>query len=266
MDNGTLSQKESWKTNWIYILVIVAVLILYYSVMSVVSPGKKLSEIRSEYGIKAGDSDKIDKNIIYDSAYIRLVKEKGFLRSKIAMAGTDSIYMTVNLADSVVSLEISGVTVHTCKITKIRTSKIFRTGDESTISGMFGNPLNIINDYSTIRKEPLMIKTAPRDTSEYRPDIIPDTSYIEPAGYILETDRNVRIFIYQEETATLHDKLSLFRFDLNDRIRSAWKSLKRIIIFRVPEYQPYIKIRVSKSDARILYRALPLNGQIAVYL
>ncbi len=182
------------------------------------------------------------------------------------MAGTDSIYMTVNLADSVVSLEISGVTVHTCKITKIRTSKIFRTGDESTISGMFGNPLNIINDYSTIRKEPLMIKTAPRDTSEYRPDIIPDTSYIEPAGYILETDRNVRIFIYQEETATLHDKLSLFRFDLNDRIRSAWKSLKRIIIFRVPEYQPYIKIRVSKSDARILYRALPLNGQIAVYL
>ncbi|MBW6501165.1 MAG: hypothetical protein K0B05_07210 [Bacteroidales bacterium] len=266
MDNATISQKERLKTYWIYVLVIATVLILYYTVMLVVSPWKKLSDIRSEYGIKGDDSNKIDENIIRDSTYIRLVKEKGFLRSKIVMAGTDSLYIIVNIADSTVSIGISGVVVHSSKISRVQISKILNTVDEYAISGLFASPLNIIYDYSTIRKEPLMIKTAPRDTSEYRPDIIPDTSYIEPAGYILETDRDVRIFIYQEELATIHDKLRLFRFDLNDRIRSAWQSLKRITIFRVPEYQPYIKIRVSKYDARILYRALPRNGQIAVCL
>jgi len=266
MDNTTISQKERWKTNWIYVLVIAAVLILYYTVMSVVSPGVKLSEIRLEYGINPDGSDKIDENIIRDSTYTHLVKERGFLRSKIAMAGTDSLYVVVNLADSTVSIGISGVVVHSSKISRVRISKILSPGDEYAISGLFANPFNIITDYSTIRKEPLMVKTAPRDTSEYRPDIIPDTSYIEPVGYIFETDRDVRIFIYQEETANFRDKLRLFRFDLNDRIRNAWESLKRIIVFRIPEYQPYIKIRVSKSDARILYRAMPLNGQIAVYL
>jgi hypothetical protein len=266
MDNGTIKHKKSWKTNWIYMLVIITVLILYYIVMSVFSPGKKLSEVKREYGIKPDGSDKIEEKISRDSAYLDLIKEKGFLRSKIAMAGTDSLYMIVNLTDSTASIAISGVVVHSSRISRIRTSKILRSGEEYAISALFANPLNIINDYSTIRKEPLMIKTAPRDTSEYRPDIIPDTSYIEPAGYILETDRDVRIFIYQDETATFHDKLSLFRFDLNDRIRSAWKSLRRVLVFRVPEYQPYIKIRVSKSDARILYRALPRKGQISVYL
>ena len=31
------------------------------------------------------------------------------------MAATDSIYMTINLADSTVNLEISGVVVHTTR-------------------------------------------------------------------------------------------------------------------------------------------------------
>jgi len=31
-----------------------------------------------------------------------------------------------------------------------------------------------------------MIKMAPKDTSEYKPDIMPDTSITEPVNYILE--------------------------------------------------------------------------------
>jgi hypothetical protein len=33
----------------------------------------------------------------------------------------------------------------------------------------------------------------------------------------------------------------------------------------VPEYHPYIRIRMAKSDAKIIYRALPGHGQFAVY-
>jgi hypothetical protein len=37
-----------------------------------------------------------------------------------------------------------------------------------------------------------------------------------------------------------------------------------MVLFRKPDYQPYIKIRVPVREARIIYRALPGHGQIAV--
>ena len=53
-----------------------------------------------------------DERIYSDSAYLKLLKEKAFLQSRIAMAQTDSIYLTLNFADSSANLEISGVVVH----------------------------------------------------------------------------------------------------------------------------------------------------------
>ncbi len=63
---------------------------------------------------------------------------------------------------------------------------------------MLSSPMTIVNDIATIKKEPLMIKMAPKDTSEFKPDIIPDTSDYEPVNYILEMDNGIRIFVYQD--------------------------------------------------------------------
>lgn len=111
-----------------------------------------------------------------------------------------------------------------------------------------------------------MIKMAPRDTSEYKPDIIPDTTYHEPVNYILETDIGIRIFIYQSEKILPSDRKHQYFFDLNDRLRNTWNSLKRVAILEVPEYHPFIKLVLPGADARIIYRAIPRKGQIAVYL
>ena len=43
-------------------------------------------------------------------------------------------------------------------------------------------------------------------------------------------------------------------------------ALKRVAVFKVPEYHPFIKIRLPRSDAKIIYRAIPKNGQISVFL
>jgi hypothetical protein len=110
-----------------------------------------------------------------------------------------------------------------------------------------------------------MIKVAPKDTSEYKPDITPDTSITEPVYYILETSVGVRIYFYQEENMTLNDRISRFRFDINDRIRDTWEALKRVAVFKVPEYHAFVKIRLPRSDAKIIYRAIPKNGQIAFF-
>jgi hypothetical protein len=182
------------------------------------------------------------------------------------MAETDSVYMTLNLADSTANLEISGVAVHSAKISEIKISGILRSGNDYAISAMLSTPMNVISDFASIKKEPLMIKMAPKDTSEFKPDIIPDTTDYEPVNYILEMDNGIRLFVYQDTDTITSDKNNLFIFDLNNRLKNTWSSLKSIVRFRVPEYHPFIRIRLPKADAKILYRATPRHGQIAVYM
>jgi hypothetical protein len=253
------------KTKILILLIISSVFIIYFCIMSMLSPARKLKEIKDKYGIKQAGNNIVDEKILTDSTYLKLLKEKTFLQSRTTLAETDSIYLTLNLADSTANLEISGVVVHLSKIKRFRTSKILSKSNDNSIVAMLSLPLTIKNDRSTIRKEPLMIKVAPKDTSEYKPDILPDTAGVAPVNYILEMDKGLRIYIYQEEKEKFGDRMNLFRFDLGDRFRNTWSSLKSIILFKVPEYHPYIKIRLSRADAKILYRAIPRYGQVAVY-
>ena len=107
--------------------------------MSMMSPGRKLEEIKNEFGAKTTEKNDIDKKILTDSAYLKLLKEKAFLQSRIVMAETDSIYLTINLADSTANIEISGVVVHKAKMSNVKTSKILMTGNENAILSMLVN-------------------------------------------------------------------------------------------------------------------------------
>jgi hypothetical protein len=266
MDNSENKKLTGKQTALIITGSFLLIILGYFSIMSVRAPGKKLDEIRAKFGLPASPENKKDERFYSDSAYMAMLKEKAFLQARISMAETDSVYMTLNLADSTANLEISGVAVHSAKISEIKISGILRSGNEYAISAMLSTPMNVVNDLASIKKEPLMIKMAPKDTSEFKPDIIPDTSDYEPVNYILELDNGIRIFVYQETDTIASDKNNLFIFDLNNRLKNTWSSLKSIARFRVPEYHPFIRIRLPKADAKILYRATPRHGQIAVFM
>jgi hypothetical protein len=240
---------------------------LYYLIMSLVSPSRKISSINEEFGYKQPEASTTapDVRIFSDSAFVKLNREKAFYQSRIVMAETDSICLALNLADSSAILEIDGVAVHKAKITRKRISKVFDKADEYAISSMLSTPFTIKKDFASIKKEPLMIKMAPKDTSEYKPDILPDTTRSEPVNYILETKNGIRLYFYQDIGEKSGDRISRFLFDLNDRFKNVGNNIKNIILLKVPEYHPYIKIRMAKADAKIIYRALPKHGQISVY-
>jgi hypothetical protein len=233
--------------------------------MSMIGPIRKLEEIKNEFGSKTAEKNEVDQQILMDSTYLKLLKEKAFLQSRVVMAETDSIYLTISLTDSIANLEISGVVVHKAKIKSVRTSKILAKSNENAILSMLATPFTITHAFATIKKEPLMIKMAPKDTSEYKPDIMPDTSITEPVNYILEMKGGIRIYVYQEENVKFTDRISHLSFDIKDRLRDTWSSLKSIAVFKVPEYHPFIKLRLPRTDAKIIYRAIPKNGQIAVF-
>jgi hypothetical protein len=265
METEITNKASRRKVTFIVIISIISALIIYYSIMSLISPGRKLEQIKNEFGNRTTGKSEIDEKILKDSTYLRLLKETAFLKSRIVMAETDSIYLTVNLADSIVNIEISGVVVHKAKMSRVKTSKILMKGDENIILPMLASPFTISHSYATIKKEPVMIKMAPKDTSEYKPDIMPDTSITEPVNYVLEMTGGTRIYVYQEENAKFKDRISNFRFDIIDRLRDTWHSLKSVAVFKVPEYHPFIKMKLPRTDAKIIYRAVPRNGQVAVF-
>lgn len=265
MENETQNSISGRKITLIILFSLIVIFLVYYSIMSMLGPIRKFDSIRNEFESKLIDKNSGDEKILSDSTYHKLLKEKSFLQSRIVMAETDSIYLTVNLSDSTANIEISGVVVHKAKMSEVNISKILLNGDENIVFSMLASPFTIAGSRATIKREPVMIKMAPKDTSEYKPAIMPDTSITEPVNYILEMTDGTRIYVYQEENEKPGDRSSQFRFDLQDRVTDTWNALKMVFVFKVPDYHPFIKMKLPRADAKIIYRALPRNGQVAVY-
>jgi hypothetical protein len=241
------------------------VIVLYYTVMALIAPAVKIARLNEEYGYKPAENTTIDERIFSDSAFVRLNREKAFNQACIKLAESDSLCLVLNLHDSLAILEINGVGVHTARLSSISVSKVFNNADEYAVTSILSAPFTVSKDYSTIRKEPLMIKTAPKDTSEYKPDILPDTAKVEAVNYMLEMENGFRLYVYQQNDDEKKGGLRRYFFDVNDRLKNIAAIFGSIFAFRVPDYHPAIRVRMDRKDARIIYRALPRNGQIAVY-
>jgi hypothetical protein len=266
METEIIKEKSGRKVTFIVLIIIISVLVFYYTIMSVIGTGRKMTELMNEFSVKADGNSKVDEKILTDSTYLKLLREESFLQSRTVMASSDSIYLTINLKDSTSNIEINGVVVHKAKINSFKISRFFEKGNDNLILSMLASPFQIAGSYSTIKKEPVMIKMAPKDTSEYKPDIMPDTSLTEPVNYILEMTNGTRIHVYQEENNNPGDRLNKLSFDLKDRFKEFWHSVKRLAVLKTPEYHLFIKIKIPRDDAKIIYRALPRKGQIGVYI
>jgi len=265
MENKTTIKAPGRKYGLLTLMLIILALMINYTVMTMLAPVRKLKTLTAEYGFKQDEKNIINDTILTDSTFLALFRDKSFMQARSAMAETDSIYLSINLADSAVTLEISGVAVSKTKLTRLSLSKMLQDRNGYVISSMLSRPLTVINNYASIPKEPLMIKMAPKDTSEYEPDITPDTADYEPVNYIMEMDNGTVIYVYQDEKLNTGDGFHLFFFDLRYRLLTTWGTMKSVFTLKVPEYHPYIKIRLPRSDSKRIYRALPEHGQIAVY-
>jgi len=246
------------------IFVVFILIALYYMIMAVISPSVRIKAINSEFAYKPDENTTLDERIFSDSAFVRLNRDNSFNKARITMAETDSICLSLNLTDSTAILEINGVEVHRARLSFIQVSKVLKKADEYSVSSLLSAPFTIKEDFSTIKKEPLMIKIAPKDTSEYKPDILPDTARIEAVNYMMEMENGFRLYVYQQNDEE-GGGLKKYFFDVNDRFKNIAAIFGKIFVLKVPEYHPSIKIKMDRVDAKIIYRALPRHGQIALY-
>lgn len=253
------------KNKWYYIAgAILVILIGWYLVRSVSAVNSTVRSFDNAYfaSLDQKESDTINQCSI--PGYIDLIRRKAFLSSQVRMAESDSIGLLINMRDSIIQLLIKGLPIRAVKISEYDISPFFERVNQEAVYSMLSAPLMITGMQATFRKDPLHIKIAPKDTTEATVDARPDTTDYEPVFFTLDTDHNIRFFFEQQEDTVRADRRARFFFDLRDRARNAMATMKAVARFDTPPYTPYIKIWIPKAEAKIVYRAIPREGQIVL--
>ena len=246
--------------NKVLIIVILSLLVVIsvtFIVLSALSPIRAIRLVNQNY---------FDTTIVENISAEQLIlkKKELFYRARLKMAETDSVCLSINLVDSIITMEIQGVKLLETKILKIKSSKIFTRYKKQAFYEYFTMPFAIDSDYCTIPKEFFNIKYAPKDTiAAQAPKTMPDTTIKDPVYFTLYLDRDLMLDIRQADTLRPEAYKDYKRHLRNEKIASMWNYLFR---FKVPPYNAWIRIEIPHEDARSIYKALPRHAKVAVII
>ncbi len=249
---------------WLLFLIVLLVLAAmgYLAYQAYISPEEKLHQFNEAFNPKPHPVGIIDYKA--DAELFRIKKEEAFLKSKVDMLATDSIYLAINLKDSLLSIEIQGVALQTVKIAKFRKSGIFDGMDGIALINQFSSPFKIDSMFATIEKDPFILKMAPKDTIEAQNDVsIPDTARSEPVLFSAYLNKGILLQVSQSE---IDESKAAKKYLRKKRYESTLSFIKTAMELKTPEYQPFISVEIPAKDARAIYRALPKKALIAIRL
>ncbi|MBN1199742.1 MAG: hypothetical protein JXA23_10355, partial [Bacteroidales bacterium] len=206
-----------------------------------------------EREFSSGDTTEVDlPGISSDSSqdFLQTVKnigelelEKAYLSDLLVLSKQDSAYLNLNLTDSLLLLEIKGVTVRTCPLTEIRITRRLRCLNQSQLLQWISQPFQGRADLATIPKIRYVVKEAPKDTSEAAlqsaKPMPPDSSSV---FFTLYFDRNLTIEVEQREDPYEGEEEEIARY--HERIQNAvrQRTMRAILHRSAPE--PEILIRL----------------------
>lgn len=244
---------------WISFITLLIIAILTCITFSVLSPLQKIKSINENY--QTLDS-KSNNDTLENNDLLELKLEEAYLKSRLQLAENDSINLSLNLKDSILSIEIKGTMVYSVPIQNIKKSNIFNHIDKDVLVNYFSTPFCVLQQKATFLKEPLIIKKAPKDTTEAsKNNVQADTSIPNLIACNLYTDKDLIINIRQFEN---HDKVGLYKYQFSYNLQLTNLQLKKIIRLEVPDYIPWIQLEIDKKNAVAIFRALPEHAFISI--
>jgi len=198
---------------------------------------------------------------------IQKENEKAFQQNRLTLAEKDSIYMVLDVPDSLLILEIKGVTVKKTRILKLEISNRFALISHENMLPWIAEPFTLEHDLSTIPKSPIVVKQAPKDTIEAAKmsskPAPPDSTNV---FYTLYFNRNLVLEIEQIDPleAGATEKVENYRkIKRNESTRSVFQMLKKP---QQTDQPMLIKLVVSEVEARAIYRAVPTKSRLILKL
>jgi len=193
--------------------------------------------------------------------------EKAFQQSRLSLVRKDSIYMILNIPDSMLQLEIKGVTVKRARLIHIDISNRFSLISHENLLPWISEPFTLERDLATIPKSPIVVKQAPKDTIEAaqmstKPPL-PDSTNVFFTFYF---DRNLVLDVEQDDPLSkgYTDKVRTYR---NMKRKESRRSVFNLLRNPRQTDQPLlIKLSISEVEARAIYRAAPINTRLVLKL
>lgn len=213
-------------------------------------------------------------NISLDDSQLALVKEiirkeneKAYQKNRLALAEKDSIYMILDLPDSLLILEIKGVPVKKVKLLNVEISNRFALISHENLLPWISVPFTLERDLSTIPKSPIVVKQAPKDTIEAAKmstkPAPPDSTNVFFTFYF---DRNLVLEIEQADPleAGATEKVENYRkIKKKESTQSVFQMLKKP---QQTDQPMMIKLMISEVEARAIYRAVPTKTHMVLKL
>jgi hypothetical protein len=267
MQNTERKIKNKGAKKWVLISAyLLGVFVLVYFINLALAPLNNLHKMEQENTILTSSEFNLD-SICFPDSIDSLLKEKSYKKALLKLSESDSIQLVINLNDSLVMLSIKGVVIHKTKIELLKKDRFFDKIPLQKELSVFSEPLQIIQLYATIVKEPIVERQAPKDTLEAALNAYqPDTLLQNPAYVWLITSQNFQLIFEQESNKSWPECWVKFNFYSKIFAQKTRQSLTNFMLHKAQTYEPKIIVSMPVDDLRTIYRALPVKPLIVIKL
>jgi hypothetical protein len=198
--------------------------------------------------------------------FFNLKIDELFWKNRLEIAKNDSMYLSIDLPDSLVSLEIKGIPLRHCKIEEYQITPLYsQLRKQPQFLEWLNDPFSLLNESATISKAPIKEILAPKDTIEAMEQLSTEIEIEkEDVRFILGFDRNLILEFSQTEPPTLMGRFELAFFNILKDITTFFKDFFSLMSLQSSSQDFWIQIKISQNDAKAIYRALPQNTQVAL--
>jgi len=191
---------------------------------------------------------------------------RAYLLSRWELSKGDSISLSLNLRDSLASLEMKGTPIRQCRILRFEVSRALeRLQAKGRLHEWSATPFKLQSDLATLPKAPVRVITAPKDTLEAQArakEEIPIEK--NEVHFTLEFDRNLTLAIVQAQDLTFDGRMKKWSYELKRGWAEVKEALQALARGELPEHRMLIELELTQEDAKAIYRALPRQAGLAL--
>lgn len=192
-----------------------------------------------------------------------LRKKELLLHSRLSLASEDSMYLVLDLVNNTATLEMKGVSLHESRILDSKISNSIKMYKNDDLLNWMAEPFMVKHVDATIPKISFVEKMAPKDSIEAnKASVEPAPAKLGDVYMVMDFERNLRLVIEQVEKPDAEGKKLITALKRKYQGIEIRRSLQSLLKFNREPAMPQINIVLPKSDATILYKALPLHLKV----
>lgn len=207
----------------------------------------------------------LDKNIELISNIYSTEHLEAILKANLTLSKTDSIALLIDLKDSLAILSFKGIAIFESRIANFELNKGLVKIPTFLRDSLFSGPLLVEEEVSSIEKFPIVVKKAPKDTTEANlMSTAPTLPTHSDVFFFFAFHRNFIIEVKQQEIELIG---SFSKYQSYNRMKRNWVQQKNVDALKNsenPSYLYVLTIEVPREDARSIYRALPIRPYVLV--